>query len=321
VTRITLDGGVKVRTFSPPPPGFHPLTASAAELTKHGFPARPDRPQHLERYGRLFDQIKNRFHYIEPTFQVNTKRRHGLAPKRDVVVQAGNENNLIWSGGLAFAPPGESFRWIVGQWMVPNVNAPTENQDYYSAVWIGIDGDGSPQSLDVCQVGINCDVSRSGTSVSRSFYPWWEWYQESADTGEVQITNLAVGPGDTVSVVICTAGAGATEATVFFANLTSGVGTSFVMEAQPGVNLVGNSAEWVVERPTVDGQISMLADYGEVFFSGCDAVSYLPDGSSSEVVGGGTEVYIDMVAFNTNILSHGILIAPTVVQCVYIGSE
>jgi Peptidase A4 family len=152
--------------------------------------------------------------------------------------------------------------------MIPNVNAPTENQEYYSAIWIGIDGDGFPQSPDVCQVGVDCDVSRSGRSISRSFYPWWEWYQESADTGEIQITNVPVGPGDTVSVVICTTGAGATQATGFFLNQTSGAGTSFVMEAQPGVSLVGNTAEWVVERPTVNGQRSMLADYGEYFFRG-----------------------------------------------------
>ena len=320
MARITLDGGVKVRTFSPPPSGFHPLTASAADLTKYGFPPRPDHPQHLEHYGRLFDQITDSFHYIEPTFQVNTNIRHGVVPRPDVVIQAGNEVNPIWSGGVVFAPPEMSFRWIAGQWMVPNVNAPNENQGYYAAVWIGIDGDGSPQSPDVCQAGINCDVSRSGTSVSRTFYPWWEWFQASADTGEVQITNLEVGPGDTVGVVMFTTGAGSTEAIVFFANLTSNIGTSFVMEAQPGVSLVGNSAEWVVERPTVDGQISMLADYGEVFFSGCDAVAYSPDGTNSELVGGGTEVYIDMTDFNDDILSHGILIDPTVVQCVYMSS-
>jgi Peptidase A4 family len=171
--------------------------------------------------------------------------------------------------------------------MVPNVAAPNDDQDYYSAIWIGIDGLGSPESADVCQVGINCDVTRHGTSISSTFYPWWEWYQESVDTGEVSITNLPVSPGDTIGVVICTAGAGATEATVFFTNLTSGMGTSFVMEAEAGVSLVGNTAEWIVERPTVDGQPSLLADYGEVFFSGCDAVSYSSDGSISEVVGGG----------------------------------
>jgi hypothetical protein len=126
--------------------------------------------------------------------------------------------------------------------MVPNVNAPTENQEYYAASWIGIDGDGFPQSLDVCQAGVNCDVSRSGSSVTRTFYAWFEWFPGP----ETQIVNLPVNPGDTVDVVICTAGPGATEATVFFANLTSGMGTSFSFNAPDGTSLVGNCAEWVM---------------------------------------------------------------------------
>jgi hypothetical protein len=310
---ITLDRGVKVKTFSPPPPGFHPLTASSAELARHGFPARPERPEHLERYRRVFDQVKNRFRYIEPTFQVNPGRSHGFATKGKARVQAGNEDNLTWSGARVLAPAEQSFRYILAQWMVPNVSAPAENEDYYSAIWIGLDGDGF-QSTDVCQVGVNCDISQSGIV---TITPWWEWFQEGADTGEVPITNLEVQAGDTVSAVICTTGVGASEATVFFANLTSGFGTSFVMQAEPGVSLTGNCAEWVVERPLVDGDVSMLADYGEVFFSGCDAVSGAADGST-ELTGGGTEIFIDMVDPNADTLSHGILVAPTVVQCVYI---
>ena len=92
------------------------------------------------------------------------------------------------------------------------------------------------------------------------------------------------------------------------------------MYAEPGVSLVGNCADWIVESPLVNGRQSMLADYGEVFFSGCEAVSYTPDGSGVTVVGGGTQNYIDMYPFpGTTLVSHGILVAPTVVQCVYVG--
>src|SRR5262252_590153 len=55
------------------------------------------------------------------------------------------------------APSGTSFRWVQGDWVVPDVDAPTENQWYYSANWIGIDGDGSG---DVCQMGVECEVFR-----------------------------------------------------------------------------------------------------------------------------------------------------------------
>src|SRR5258708_32444247 len=82
MARIKLDGGIHVRTFAPPPRGFDPITASPAELFKHGFPARPDHPEHLERYKRVFGLMKDRFQYIEPTCRINPNRRHGTAASR-----------------------------------------------------------------------------------------------------------------------------------------------------------------------------------------------------------------------------------------------
>jgi Peptidase A4 family len=331
MTRITLDGGIKVRTFTPPPCDFDPITASPADLFKHGFPARPDHPEHLERYKRLFGLMKDRFQYIEPTFRINPNRRHGTAASRhfpgavDVkppVVGTGNEISSIWSGGLVFPPTGMSFRWISGGWTIPNVSAPTDGQTFFCATWVGIDGDASVASLDLCQAGINLDVTRNGDNISRDCAAWCEWFPGP----ELGIPNFPVTFGDTVVITICTTGIGATEALIFFANLTGGFGTSFILEAgqfQDGsqISLLGDSAQWVVERPLVNGATALLANYAEVFFSGCVAVAYSADGTSSEVVDGGTEVRIDMLplgaSFPSGILSRGVLVADTVVQCLF----
>jgi hypothetical protein len=65
MARITLDGGVKFRTFTPPPRGFYPITSSPADLLKHGFPARPDHPQQLARYKRVLGGVmKDTFRYL-----------------------------------------------------------------------------------------------------------------------------------------------------------------------------------------------------------------------------------------------------------------
>jgi len=178
-----------------------------------------------------------------------------------------------------FAPSGESFRWIQGDWVIPNVDAPTEDRWYYCASWIGIDGDGSG---DVCQIGIETAAYRSGNSIVTSIYPWWEWYP----LAEVAITNFPVGPGDMVTALLCTSGAGATSASAYFANRTNGAATSLTFSAPAGTSLAGNCAEWVVEAPTVGGRQSAVADYGEVFFSACDAYAVGP--RSATTVGGGT---------------------------------
>jgi Peptidase A4 family len=321
--RITLDRGTTVRTFSPPPAKFDPLRAGAADLLKHGFPARPTDPGHVERYNQLFRQMRNRFQYLEPELKINERRRHGPikpAAGRPPSVGTGNEFHPLWSGGVVRPPAGQSFRWIVGEWTIPNVGAAPDGQTYYCTSWIGIDGDISVASTDLCQAGINLDVTWTGGSPARHVSAFFEWFPGP----EIGIQNFPVNFGDTVVITVCTLGAGSTEALVFFANLTSGHGTSAILDAptQSGqqVSLVGDSAQWVVERPAIGAQAipALLADYAEVFFSGCQAVSYSSDGSRSDVVNGGSQTRIDMVE-DTTVLSHGILVADTVIQCVYLA--
>ena len=125
MARINLEGGAKITTYSPPPANFNPLTASQADLTRHGFPTRPDDPHHLARYQRVFGQLKSKFHYVEATLKVNPEKRHG---PRSRAAQAGSESSTNWSGAVVFAPSGDSFKWVEGDWVVPNVDAPTQNQ-------------------------------------------------------------------------------------------------------------------------------------------------------------------------------------------------
>jgi hypothetical protein len=56
-----------------------------------------------------------------------------------------------------------------------------------------------------------------------------------------------------------------------------------------------------------------------VFFSVCEAVAYNANGSQSTVVNGGTGDNINLVA-GGNVVSEGVLITPTVIQCEYVGT-
>jgi hypothetical protein len=77
---------------------------------------------------------------------------------------------------------------------------------------------------------------------------------------------------------------------------------------------VGNCAEWIVEAPTVGGSQSALADYGEVFFSVCQAA--LTNNSTVDVGSGDT---INMTAGGSTV-STGTIITPTILQCQYVGA-
>lgn len=297
----TLDDGQKVVSYVPAA-NFNPLTASADDLVKNGFPAIPETGEHRDRFNKVIGQMKNKLHFVEPTFRVNRDKTHG--PRKQASA-AGTQTSTNWSGAVVRAPSGDSFKWLEGDWVVPDIDAPAENQWYYGASWIGIDGDGSN---DVFQAGVGCEVYRSGNTITRMFYPWWEWYPAY----EVQITNLAVNPGDMITMLLCSTGPA--TGTVFFSNRTTGATATVGLTAPQGTKLVGNCAEWIMEAPTVGGAQSLLPDYGEVFFSVCEAFT-----QKGVTVNGGSGDNINMTS-GANVVSDGVLVNSTIVECAYAGT-
>jgi hypothetical protein len=297
MARIALSDGREIRTFEPPPHGFDPFTASPAELARHGFPPLPTDPHHLARYRRLMNELKGRFRYVPPTF-------------RELEIKADVQTSNTWSGGVVYAPTGTSFQWIQGDWAVPGVAAEDQNEWEYMSSWIGID-DANP-----CQVGVTCEIYQSGSNITTN--PPFAWYEWVPAKGQA-ITSLSVSPGDMVTAVLCTQqGAGSTSATVFFINRTTGAATSFVLYAPNNVALVGNSAEWIVERPTLnaqDGTIAKLPFYGGLLFSNCEAV--LTDGTTVNGGSGNSIIMTDMVT--GEVLSVGNLFPPTDILCLHIA--
>jgi hypothetical protein len=102
---------------------------------------------------------------------------------------------------------------------------------------------------------------------------------------------------------------------VYFGNITNGASTSVPVSAPPGLQLVGNSAEWIVEAPFAIMGGDTLPDYGEVFFSDCEA--YIAGGGGIQ---GGTGTPLSIVAGkDKNVVSRGLLISPAIIQCSFSG--
>ncbi len=262
-SRVTKTSkGFRVRTYEPPPAGFDPRTASPRLLLHHGFPARPDprkTPELRKRWDRAFARPRT---WITPVFREVKGKTHG--PARTARARAigrrprglSNATSSNWSGSVAFPPAHRTFGWIEGQWTVPNPHAPAGGS-YYASEWVGIDGWGSG---DVLQAGTETEVVEILWFTSTQVYAWWEWFP----TGEVAISNLPVSPGDVMYCLICVNSA--TTATVYISNQSTLVTTSFSITAPKGTSLAGNSAEWIVERPTINGAVASLSDYKSVYF-------------------------------------------------------
>jgi hypothetical protein len=292
---ITLEDNTRINTFSAPPPGFDPLVASASELERHGFPAKPDDPHLLKLYRRLFTRMKGRLKYVEPTFRISHDRSHVPRKPSSSGVFTGDN----WSGGVRVATRELHFySGIIGNWVVPNVNAPTPDP-FINSYWIGLDGYTGMGANVALQAGVDCSLS-SGSS---SFSLWSQW----VPSAKLALTNLAVSAGDFVEIRIASEPNTAT-ATIYFFNISSGAATSYVISAPPSTQLVGNSGAWIVEAP--DGA-AQLADYGQVFFGDCVAIwppifpEPFMDGEALNIVQGST------------VVSSATWITPRIIQCVH----
>jgi hypothetical protein len=264
VTRTSA--GFRVRTYEPAPEGLDPRTATDRQLLRHGFPRRPNartEPDWRARWDKAFARpIK----WIVPEFREMEGRSHGpmrpssrkkVAGRRGALLANATSGN--WSGAVDFSARGQPYRWVAGQWTVPNPHTPTPGA-YYASEWVGIDG---WNSNDVLQAGTETQITQILWFTITNVYTWWEWFP----AGEVAITNLPVSPGDVMYCLICLNTPN--SATVYFTNQSTGIGTSFTITAPGGTTLVGNCAEWIVERPTIAGSVASLTDYDVVYFDEC----------------------------------------------------
>jgi hypothetical protein len=256
----TFPSGLVVR-WQPLPEGFDPLKASENELIKHGFPPRPKEPRLLSEWEKVMHRLAS-MSFTEPQF-FRTNRRH-LPAIRD----ATTHTNPTWSGGVvslpwpsSVDPEGAKFFIAYGQWTVPSVTpaGPISNfRRFHCSSWVGIDG---WNSNDVLQAGVHCAAQNTSAGVVETeVYPWFEWFPEN----EIRITDLIVSAGDSVSCLV--SATSSTTANVILANSTTDKYVAVEMTAPGSTTLVGDTAEWIVERPQEAGVNTQLANYGSVTF-------------------------------------------------------
>jgi hypothetical protein len=293
--------------YSVVPAGLDPLTADADSLARYGFPPRPDAreaPGAYESWRQAVEGVRR----IVPVLQPVAIHHEPLRPAGASVGNGVAAASSNWSGFVAPVPAyswgSQSATGIFGDWVVP-IAQPAFNAcpghpakgDVYSSTWVGIDGSGSG---DVLQAGTESDAVCSRGQVGPYQGAWYEWYPYN----EVRITNLPVTAGTDMYVHVW-----ATSATVghaYIANKSTKQSVSVRFEAPPLTQLIGNSAEWVVERPSVDGQLATLTNYVQEYFANARATtangqSYFP--GLGEPVGQPPALQINMLDDDNNVIS------------------
>jgi hypothetical protein len=275
-------------TIVAPPASFNPLDASDEDLAYYGFPPRPDQTVDAAGYASWAKAMTASKSRIVPQL-VQTSIAHGPArlPQNTNASDTETDSSKTsynWSGYVsttnAKSYGKSSFYYLISDYTVPFASqafgACTGSWDYGSS-WVGIDG---WNTSDVLQAGIEFDAYCSGGSTSTFYSPWYEWYPYN----EVRISNLPISPGDVYFVEVWNTTA--TQGYAYLVNESTNQSVEIGFTAPTGTKLIGNSAEWITERPGVNGSLATLTNYTADVYWDANAYSwakghFVPGGSNA----------------------------------------
>jgi hypothetical protein len=242
------------------PTAFNPLTATDSELDQYGLPPRPktDDVAHLARWQRQVIAAR-----VTPTVEFTKLYAGPVAGRR---ISGGTATSFNWSGYVDFnvsTPPFiNSGSLAAGNWVVPEVTQGTcSSTTSYLLQWVGMDG--WEDSADVLQAG-SMETSTNCESGSSDYTTWYEWYPNS-------ITKISTGMRvlDDLEVEVWYTST-SPHGHAWYDDQTRSTYTTIGFNPPSGTTFVGNSLEWIVERPTESGSLSNLADYGTQSITNAD---------------------------------------------------
>ena len=284
-----------VQTVRPPivedrqnaqPHGFNPVTASDADLERYGYPPRPDMNAPAGAYAEWERAVIAGRIRVASTGVFRPDQVHGIV-RRDGSVQSSN-----WSGMVAKGS-GTQYTHVVGKWVVPPVSTREDRSPAYSSIWVGL---GGYNSSDIVQDGTEQDAAYFLGSIVSSYDVWIEYYP---DGGSTELPNFLVSPGDQVymSAKTCRNQQNQLVGCFYLVNYTQNERTS-AAERSPNGRFDGDTAEWILERPQVNGNLYDLPDYNVVETT--DMQAY--DTTQGKYVTYGNEPFdaVSMVNFNDN---------------------
>lgn len=260
VSPANRGNALNVVFYPAPPANFNPAAASDEELALYGFPPRPD-PGEATPFAHWLKMVSTPQVRITHPQLEQTAIYNGVAKgwnEGKVVNGITNTTSTNWSG-FAVNTPNNTFTVnnsrIYMEFIVPIAQQAFHvcSGDWvYSSQWVGFDG---VTSNDVLQAGSEADDYCSGGSNSPFYSLWYEWFPNP----EVRIS-LPIAPGNMVAVEVWYT-TSAPYGHAYWVNYSTQVSTTLAFNPPGGTTYVGNSAEWIEERPGVNGGLANLTNY------------------------------------------------------------
>ncbi len=161
--------------------------------------------------------------------------------------------SLDWGGYVVVSnnnKPQPVVVGVSGSWTVPEVSV--SQTDTFSTAWIGIGG-------YVDQTLIQTGTRHDSINGSAEYSAWFELLPNYLAT----IKNMSISQGDKIVASINLVDKIKNEWTVEIVDETNGqrFKQNFVYSSSR------LSAEWIIEKPTINGSLSSLADFGSITFT------------------------------------------------------
>jgi hypothetical protein len=253
-----------VRVVPAPSAGFDPVTASPEAKVKFAIPPAPDvkaAPEVYKKWQQAVSGIADPQKRV-PTTLTQTNIFHGPARKIGPSMPSGTANNAVtttssnWSGDPVYnLNKPFTVEAIIGVFVIPTAHQAfgscTGGWDF-SSLWPGIDG--FIGSGDVLQAGVEVDAYCNGSQTSSFYSAWIEWFPANSTR-----VSFPIHPGDMMFVEVWSVSP--TNGYAYFYNYSTNQSAEYQLTAPSGTNLVGNSVEWVVERPSLGGRLATLTNY------------------------------------------------------------
>ncbi|MGA2309609.1 MAG: G1 family glutamic endopeptidase [Candidatus Bathyarchaeia archaeon] len=169
----------------------------------------------------------------------------------NIKTRAGISTN--WSGYAAvssISSPANGFvNSVTGNWVIPTLTL-NSSQNTYDATWVGIDGfsDGTVEQIGTEQDCVN--------GIQEN-YAWVEFYPRPSRI----ITGLTVNNGDAFTASVAYEGGSLFALSITDLTTRQSYSRAYSAVAQR------QSAEWVVEAPSLSAEVLPLANFGTVNFS------------------------------------------------------
>jgi len=242
-----------IRTFNAPPAHFNPLKATDEELATYGYPPRPDKATDasgLAKWNRAMSVATKRWNgELRPRQFQNQPMKAGPAGINTSTGQSYNWSAIVNTNTVKKYSSKSSYYYIFSEFNVPvaqqafNGSGGNICDGFWdiASVWNGLDGFSNG---DVLQGGVDSAYYCNGTTTEAFYASWIEWFPAGS------VYEYYVNPGD--DIYLETWNTSSTTGYVWIEDLTLQIDAIYSLTAPSGTELVGNSAEFVVERPAGD---------------------------------------------------------------------